>query len=161
MGFIKAGFTGGFIGIVIGVAAIFVKSPLLQKLSYLGFLLAEAFGKVCIDTITDSCSLAEKFTTVIATIVGNCVAYFIVGALISLGFSVLKMWLSSEKIAPPQEQQVQQPVPQVTQPASQQIQSQEIPKPVQEQIQVNQQRPNIPSQKIKISKRKAQKKSRK
>ncbi len=139
MGFIKAGFTGGFIGIVIGVAAIFVKSPWLQKLSYLGFLLAEAFGKVCIDTIIDSCSLAEKFTTVLATIVGNCIAYFIVGVLISLGFSVLKMWLSSEKTAPPQVQQPQQPA-----------QQQEIPKQIIEKTQTPLQRPSNPAEKIKV-----------
>ena len=160
MGFIKAGFTGGFIGILIGVAAIFVKSPLLQKLSYLGFLLAEAFGKVCIDTTAAACSLAEKFTTVIATIIGNCIAYFIVGVLISLSFGVLKMWLSSEKTASSQEPQVQQSQ-QLAQSTPQQIQPQEIPKKVQEQVPAIQQRPNTPSQKIKMSKQRAQKKSRK
>ncbi|MEK6847492.1 MAG: hypothetical protein AABY16_04985 [Nanoarchaeota archaeon] len=131
MGLVKAGFTGGFIGIVIGVAAIFVKSPIIQKLSYLGFLLAESFGKACIDTAIDSCSLFEKFTTIIATIVGNCIAYFIVGMLISLGFSVLKLWLSPEK--PVQQQESEQP----PQPApSPKVARQEAPKQIIEKTQI-------------------------
>ncbi len=130
MGFIRSGFTGGFIGIIIGVAAIFVNYPLLQKLSYIGFLVAEAFGKVCISTATDTCSLSEKFTTILATIVGNCIAYFIFGILISLGLSILKLWLSKEETTQQQEQ-VQQPV--VSQPV------QQIPKPAVQSTQTPQQ----------------------
>lgn len=93
MGFIRAGFTGGFIGIVIGVGAIFINNQILQKLSSLGFLLAAAFGKVCIDSFYGGCSLTDKFTTVIATVIGNCIAYFIVGALLSLAISTISLWL--------------------------------------------------------------------
>ncbi len=101
MGFIKAGFTGGFIGIVIGVGAIFTRYEILNKLSSLGFLLAKYFGKVCTDTEIDTCTLSERFTTVLATIVGNCIAYFILGVLISLGISLVKIWLSGEKTEKP------------------------------------------------------------
>ncbi len=142
MGFIRAGFTGGFIGILIGVATIFVNYPLLQKLSYVGFLVAEAFGKVCVSTATDTCSLSEKFTTILATIIGNCIAYFIFGVLISLGLSIVKMWFSKEETA---QQQVQQPVQQTPKPivqptlAPQQIaKPQEVQKPVEEKIVVKQ-----------------------
>mgnify|MGYP001595633595 CR=1 FL=1 len=101
MGFIKAGFTGGFIGIVIGVGAIFTRYEFLNKLSSLGLLLAKSFGKVCTDTSIDTCTLAEKFTTIIAAIVGNCIAYFIVGALLSLGISTIRLWVKSEpKVEP-------------------------------------------------------------
>ncbi len=144
MGFIRAGFTGGFIGIIIGVATIFVNYPLLQKISYLGFLVAEAFGKVCISTTTDTCSLAEKFTTILATIVGNCIAYFILGVLISLGLSILKLWFSKEENNPQQEQ-VQQPVQQTPKPVVQPTQApqqiakpQELQKPIVEKIRVKQ-----------------------
>ncbi len=144
MGFIRAGFTGGFIGITIGVAAIFVNYPLLQKLSYVGFLLAETFGKVCVSTATDTCSLAEKFTTILATIVGNCIAYFIFGVIVSLGLSILKMWFSKEE-TPQQQEQVTQPVQQnpkqIVQPAPapQQISKpQEVQKSVVEKIVVKQ-----------------------
>ena len=109
MGFIKSGFTGGFIGIVIGFAAIFTKSAIVQKLASVGFLLAAAFGKVCIDTLEGGCTLAQKFTTIIATIVGNCIAYFIIGVLISLGISLLKTSSSSEKPSEVAEQEVKVP----------------------------------------------------
>ncbi len=130
MGFIRAGFTGGFTGIIIGVAAIFVNYPLLQKLSYVGFLLAEAFGKVCISNSTNICSLSEKFATILATIVGNCVSYFIFGVLISSGLSILKLWFSKEETTQQQEQ-VQQSVQQIPNPIVQPISaSQQIPKPL-------------------------------
>ncbi len=142
MGFIRTGFTGGFIGIIIGVAAIFINYPLLQKISYIGFFVAEAFGKVCISTSTNICSLSEKFTTILATIVGNCIAYFIFGVLISLGISILKMWFSKEETT---QQQVTQPVQQtpkpIVQPAPepQQISKpQEVQKPVAEKMIVKQ-----------------------
>ncbi len=119
MGFIKAGFTGGFIGIVIGVGAIFTSYNILHKLSSLGFLLAKAFGKVCVDTEMDTCTLAEKFTTILATIVGNCIAYFIVGVVLSLGISVIKLWMKPEPKTEqaPIEKAVQQPqqAPQIVQ----------------------------------------------
>ncbi len=96
MSFIKSGFTGGFIGIVIGIADIFVNSRALEKVAGLGLWLASSFGKVCINTEEIQCTLAEKFTTMLATIVGNCMAYFILGVLISLAISVIKMWFKSK-----------------------------------------------------------------
>ncbi|MEK6909228.1 MAG: hypothetical protein AABX23_04210 [Nanoarchaeota archaeon] len=107
MGFIKAGFTGGFLGIVISIADIFINSKILEKLSSLGVYVASSFGKVCINTITNECTFSEKFTTILATIVGNTVAYFIAFSLISLTVSIIAMWLTPSK----KEQQiiVQQP----------------------------------------------------
>lgn len=110
MGFIKAGFTGGFLGIVISVSDIFVNSPILEKLSSLGRLLASQFGKVCINTGVNECTLAEKFTTILATIVGNTIAYFLVFALISLGISVIVMWFTPSK----KTETIIQQAPQVT-----------------------------------------------
>ena len=56
MAFIRAGFTGGFIGIVIGVADIFVNSNILEKLSSAGLYIASYFGKVCINTQEIQCT---------------------------------------------------------------------------------------------------------
>ncbi len=96
MGFIKAGFTGGFIGIVLSVTDIFVSSKILEKLSSVGLYIASSFGKVCINTNEIQCSLSEEFTTILATIVGNCIAYFIIGILLSLAISLIKMWFSTK-----------------------------------------------------------------
>jgi hypothetical protein len=97
MGFIKAGFTGGFLGIVISIADIFFNHPLLQKLSSIGLFVASSFGKVCINTSEVQCSLTEKFTTILSTIVGNCIAYFIIFSLISMAISIIVMWLTPSK----------------------------------------------------------------
>ena len=147
MGFIRAGFTGGFIGIIIGVGAIFTKYEILNKLSSLGFLLAKSFGKVCIDTQIDSCSLSDKFTTVLATIIGNCIAYFIVGVILSLGISVIRLWVKPE---PKTEQTQIEKVVQQPQQAQQPVQVQ-APQP--EVIKVSKE-PKRPESKAIISKRK-------
>lgn len=147
MGFIKAGFTGGFIGIVIGVGAIFTNYNLLQKLSSLGFLLAKSFGKVCIDTQLDSCSLADKFTTVLATIIGNCIAYFILGVIISLGISVIKLWLK------PEPKTEQTPIEKVAQQSPQATQTVQTPVPLPDVIKVTKE-PKRPEAKAKISRKK-------
>lgn len=97
MGFIKAGFTGGFLGIVISIADIFVVSTILERLSSIGLYLANSFGKACINTSEVQCSLSEKFTTIIATIVGNTIAYFVIFALISMAISIAVMWLTPSK----------------------------------------------------------------
>ena len=115
MGFIRSGFTGGFLGIVISVADIFVKSQILERLSSLGLLLASQFGKVCINTPEEACTLTEKFTTILATIIGNCIAYFLVFVIISLGMSVIAMWFRPskkvivEETTQPQQQTIMQP----------------------------------------------------
>lgn len=145
MGFIKAGFTGGFLGIVISIADIFVNSPYLEKLSSIGLYIAEMFGKACINTPVNECTLAEKFTTVLATIVGNCIAYFVIFALISLAIAILKMWISPKKAE--SSQQVQQPPQQVQQPQVVQVQ-------VQPQIQQTETKEERPKKKAKVRKKK-------
>lgn len=97
MAFIKAGFTGGFLGIVISIADIFVVSPILSRFSSIGLYVASYFGKVCTNTSEIQCSLSERFTTILATIAGNTIAYFIIFALISLAISVIVMWLTPSK----------------------------------------------------------------
>ncbi|MGV8130887.1 MAG: hypothetical protein ACP5N7_02175 [Candidatus Pacearchaeota archaeon] len=121
MGFIKAGFTGGFLGIVISITSIFTAHPIVEKLASIGFYVASQFGKVCINTLESQCSLSERFTTIIASIVGNTIAYFVIFALISLAISLIVMWLTPSRkeevvvvqqpqiIQQPQVQQVQQP----------------------------------------------------
>lgn len=120
MGFIKAGFTGGFLGIIISIASIFTTSPIVEKLASIGLYVASQFGKVCINTLESQCSLSERFTTIIASIVGNTIAYFVIFALISLAISLIVMLLTPSKkeqiivqqpqiIQQPQVQQVQQP----------------------------------------------------
>ncbi len=114
MGFIKAGFTGGFLGIVISIADIFVISTILEKLSSVGLYLASSFGKVCINTTELQCTLQDKFTTIIATIVGNTIAYFIIFALISMAISLIVMWSTpSRKEEKENLQQASQPQTQV------------------------------------------------
>lgn len=121
MGFIKSGFTGGFLGIVISIADIFVVSTILERLSSIGTYLASSFGKVCINTTEIQCSLQDKFTTILATIVGNTIAYFIIFALISMAISIIVMWLTPSKKETivqqaPQTQVIQVPAQQVQQP---------------------------------------------
>ena len=105
MGFIKAGFTGGFLGIVISIANIFSTSAILGNLSSIGLYVASQFGKVCVNTAEVQCSLSERFTTIIASIVGNTIAYFVIFALISLAISLIVMWLTPSR----KEVVVQQP----------------------------------------------------
>ncbi|MEK6915512.1 MAG: hypothetical protein AABW89_03150 [Nanoarchaeota archaeon] len=93
MGFIRAGFTGGFLGIVVSILDIFVNSKTLERLSSVGLYLANFFGKACIS----DCGLAERLITIIATIVGNCIAYFVIFALISLLINILVMWFKPSK----------------------------------------------------------------
>lgn len=109
MAFIKAGFTGGFIGIVLSVLDIFVNSRFIEKLSSVGLYVASYFGKVCVNTNDFECSLIEKFTTLIAILVGNCIAYFILFALASLGISLIKMWFVSSKSKALEKQVTLQP----------------------------------------------------
>lgn len=121
MGFIKAGFTGGFLGIVISIADIFMISTILEKLSSVGLYLASSFGKVCINTTEIQCTLQDKFTTIIATIVGNTIAYFIIFALISMAISLIVMWFTPSKKETitqqaPQTQVIQIPAQPVQQP---------------------------------------------
>ena len=119
MGFIKAGFTGGFLGIVISIADIFVASAILERLSSIGLYLASSFGKVCINTTEIQCTLQDRFTTILATIVGNTIAYFIIFALISMAKSIIVMWFTPSK----KETVIQQTqAPQVIQVPAQQIQ---------------------------------------
>ena len=172
MGFIKAGFTGGFLGIVMGIAHIFVNSRILEKLSSVGLYVADFFGKACINSETVQCTLAERFTTILATIVGNTIAYFIIFALISMGFSIIKMWFKSkpkelETLSAPQTAQVQVQQPSQFQTAQAQPQVQTAPAPVQTQIpqsvqiQIKQQEPQVarqPEQKEIIQKEKRPKK---
>ena len=145
MGFIRAGFTGGFIGIVIGVADIFVNSKIIEKMSSVGLWLASFFGKICINTQEIQCTLSEKFTTIIATIVGNSITYFVLGVLLSLAISVIKLWMTPSKPAElasveQQPQKVQQ-VPVEQQVVKQPEQIQQVQQPVQqvESIPVEQQ----------------------
>lgn len=146
MGFIKAGFTGGFLGIVISIAEIFVNHPILEKLSSIGLYLASSFGKACISTIEVQCSLSEKFTTILATIVGNTIAYFIIFALISLAISVIVMWLT------PSKNEQKETIVQQIQPQTQVI-IKEVPVQVQ-QPEVKQAKEKRPVKKAKISKTK-------
>src|SRR3989344_5598326 len=144
MGFIKAGFTGGFLGIVMGIAHIFVNSRILEKLSSVGLYVADFFGKACINSETVQCTLAERFTTILATIVGNTIAYFIIFALISMGFSIIKMWFKSKPKEPEASQPVQAPQVQEQQVQIQTAQTQspvqlQQPLPVQPQQQSSQQ----------------------
>ena len=144
MGFIKAGFTGGFLGIVISIAHIFVNSRILEKLSSVGLYVADFFGKACINSETVQCTLAERFTTILATIVGNTIAYFIIFALISMGFSIIKMWFKSKPKEPEASQPVQAPQVQEQQVQIQTAQTQspvqlQQPLPVQPQQQSSQQ----------------------
>src|SRR3989344_760569 len=157
MGFIRAGFTGGFIGIVIGVADIFVNSKIIEKMSSVGLWLASFFGKICINTQEIQCTLSEKFTTIIATIVGNSITYFVLGVLLSLAISVIKLWMTPSKPAElasveQQPQQVQQPVQQV-----ESIPVEQQPQQVQ-QVPVEQQ---VVKQPIKQEKQPAKKRSKK
>ncbi len=125
MGFIKAGFTGGFLGIVISIANIFSTSAILGNLSSIGLYVASQFGKVCVNTAEVQCSLSERFTTIIASIVGNTIAYFVIFALISLAISLIVMWLTPSR----KEVVVQQPQI-IQQPAVQQVQQPQIVKVV-------------------------------
>src|SRR3989344_5321796 len=169
MGFIKAGFTGGFLGIVISIANIFVNSKILEKLSSVGLYVANFFGKACINTEEIQCTLAQKFTTIMAVIVGNTIAYFIIFALISMGFSIIKMWFTSKPKAPEASQSVQSPqvqeqqVPQQTLQQPVQLQQplpvqpqQQVPQQSTQQVQIEQPEQTQEKQKIrKISKKKA------
>ena len=126
MGFIKAGFTGGFLGIVISIANIFSTSTILGNLSSMGLYVASQFGKVCINTAEIQCSLSERFTTIIASIVGNTIAYFVIFALISLAISLIVMWLT-----PSRKEEIVVQQPQITQqPVVQQVQQPQIVKVV-------------------------------
>lgn len=135
MGFIKAGFTGGFIGIVISIADIFYSSKILERFTSVGLYLAAQFGKACINTETTECSLADKFTTILATIVGNTIAYFLLFALISLLVSLIVMLLTPSKKTEVQSQPVQPQIVQVipvVQPQPVQIQPVQTTKATQE-----------------------------
>src|SRR3989338_1511478 len=139
MGFIKAGFIGGFLGIVISIANIFVNSKILEKLSSVGLYVANFFGKACINTEEIQCTLAQKFTTIMAVIVGNTIAYFIIFALISMGFSIIKMWFTSKPKAPEASQSVQSP----------QVQEQQVPQQtLQQPVQLQQPLPVQPQQQV-------------
>ena len=109
MGFIRAGFTGGFLGIVISIADIFVNSRILERFSSVGLYVANFFGKVCINTTVNECTLIEKFTTILATIVGNCIAYFVIFALISMAIGLIKMWFSPSRKSKEEVEQESQP----------------------------------------------------
>ncbi len=89
MGFIRAGFTGGFLGIIISITHIFVESRFIDRLSSVGLYLANFFGKACLD----DCGIIETFSTILATIVGNTIAYFVIFAIISMAIGIIKMWL--------------------------------------------------------------------
>lgn len=145
MGFIKAGFTGGFLGIVISIADIFVVSPILERLSSIGLYVASSFGKACINTTEIQCTLQDKFSTIIATIVGNTIAYFIIFALISLAISIIVMWLTPSK----KETIVQQVQPQMQQPVQTQVIIREVPVQVKEVI-----KESRPKKKAKVRKSK-------
>jgi len=135
MGFIKSGFTGGFLGIVISITDIFLNSIWLERLSSVGLYVANFFGKACINSAVNECTLAEKFTTIIATLVGNCIAYFVIFALISISISVIAMLFSPKPVAQPvvvQQAPIQQPpVQPVQQPVVIQVQEvkQKEPRP--------------------------------
>lgn len=145
MGFIKAGFTGGFIGIVISIADVFFISKILERLSSIGLYVASSFGKVCINTAEVQCSLSEKFTTIIATIIGNTIAYFIIFALISLAISIIVMWLTPSKKE--QKETIIQQTPQT------QVIIKEVPVQT-PQIEEKQAKEERPKKKAKISKKK-------
>ncbi|MBM3232015.1 hypothetical protein FJZ21_01395 [Candidatus Pacearchaeota archaeon] len=117
MRFIKAGFTGGFLGIVISIADIFVVSSIIERLSSIGLYIASSFGKVCINTTELQCTLQDKFTTIFATMIGNTIAYFIIFALISLAISLIIMWLTPSK-----KETIVQQAPQVIQVPAQPVQ---------------------------------------
>lgn len=142
MGFIKSGFTGGFLGIVISIANIFINHPLLEKLSSIGLYVASSFGKVCINTPEAQCSLMDRFSTIIATIVGNTIAYFIIFALISLAISIIVMWFTPSK--------------KQTEPVIQQAPPQIIIKevPVQVQQPVKESKEKRPAKKARVSRKK-------
>ncbi|SRR3989344_4280586 len=144
MGFIKAGFTGGFLGIVISIAHIFVNSEILEKLSSVGLYVANFFGKACINTEEIQCTLAERFTTILATIVGNTIAYFIIFALISMGFSIIKMWFKSK---PKEPETLSAPQMAQTQPQQVQIEPPQGQLPQQDiQVQIKQPEPQVVQQ---------------
>jgi hypothetical protein len=158
VGFIKAGFTGGFLGIVAAIANVFVESKLLERLSSAGLYLATFFGKACISTGEVQCTLYQKLTTIVATIVGNCIAYFAIFALVSLAISIIVMWLKPKASeiqvqtqVVSQVQQPQQTTPQVTQEVVQQPQVQQSV----EQTQIKQQ--EVVQEKPKKSVKKVQK----
>jgi hypothetical protein len=139
MGFIRAGFTGGFLGIVISIANIFVNSKVLENLSSVGLYLANFFGKACIDNSINECGLFEKFLTIIATIVGNTIAYFVIFALISMAISIIKMWFTvpktTEQVQTQQPQIIAQQQPEIqqqTQQATQKEQEQQAQPIIQE-----------------------------
>lgn len=136
MGFIKAGFTGGFLGIVISIASIFTAHPIVEKLASIGLYVASQFGKVCINTTEVQCSLSERFTTILASIVGNTLAYFIIFALISLAISLIVMWFT-----PSRKDQKETIVQQAQQPQTQVI-IKEVPIQIPQEVkQVKEQRP--------------------
>lgn len=144
MGFIKAGFTGGFLGIIISIASIFTTSPIVKNLASTGIYVASQFGKVCINTVEVQCSLSERFTTIIASIVGNTIAYFVIFALISLAISLIVMWLTPSK---KEEIVIQQPQI-VQQPAVQQVQQPQVIKVVERVVEKR------PTKKAKVRKKK-------